>query len=250
MARDQGVSLTKIDDERRKALFTPTVLQELQAIETDLGGRRAVVGLLVLAPLTQDLQYVLGQLGDPRNDRTALATICARANVLPGKLIELLAGAAMARGKVQASQRIGLGMAAVAEDIMRRAAPYTAPCYQCRGTGTVVDEPTKEHPNPSPGPCGTCQGVGELTYLPDLDRQKLAIEMAQLLPKGGGISIANINAPGSPPADSAGMGTLERLQQATDQILYGSGSRGAEESPAVDGEVTDADAGTDAPQEP
>lgn len=204
---------------RAARTFPPTVVEQLAAIEQDLGGRQQVVGLLLLAPLNADLEYLLGLLGDPKYHTQSLAGICAIANVLPGELLKLLGPAALLRGKLQAAQKIGQGIAAVAADVMRRAAPFTDACHACRGIGSVTPEPTKETPNPMPGPCETCQGVGTLQYQPTLDRQKLAIEMAQLLPKGGGMQIAVQQiAPGSGGDTSARRG---RLQALTDTLLYG-----------------------------
>lgn len=207
---------------RAAATFPATVVQQLATLEQDLGGRAAVVGMLTLAPLTPDLRYLLGLLGDPQCASNSLAETCMLANVLPGELLKHLAAAALLAGKVRASQKIGAGIAAVAEDVMRRAAPFIDPCYVCQGTGTLTPEPTPQVPNPGPGPCETCAGSGKLLHQPDLDRQKLAVDLAQLLPKGAGIQIAQINAPAGGGLASGG-GTLERLMQFTDEILYGSG---------------------------
>lgn len=219
--------------------FPPTVVDALRQIEVDLGGRAHIVGLLTLAPLNSDLRYILGLLGDPKNQTKSLAAICALGSILPGELIKHLSAAALLRGKVLASQAIGDGIQAVAQDVMRRAAPFEETCYACRGTGSVVPEPTKEVPNPEAGPCEACGGGGVLRYQPELERQKLAIEMAQLLPKGGGLHILNANVQGAS-GGAGGSGTpLERLQQLTDQILYGKPGMpgGLEEDPPVEGTV-------------
>lgn len=229
----------------KRAIVPPTVVSELRKVEQTLGGREALVGMLALAPLTQDLRYVLGMLGDPRNQTKSLAEICADGNILPGDLLKQLSGAALLRGKVKASQHIGDGIAAVAEDVMRRAAPYEATCSTCQGVGQVTPEPTQPVPNPVPGPCETCRGTGRLIYAPDLERQKLAIEMAQLLPKGGGLQILNANVQGGMSAAGGGLGPIEKLQALTDRLLYGSGQppagegSGAEdaEDPPVEGEI-------------
>ena len=222
---------TALDAKRKD--YPPLVVQQLQQIEADLGGRAELVGLLTLAPLTPDLKYVLGLLGDPRNSAKSLAQICALGNVLPGELLTKMAAAALLRGKVQASQIIGNGIAGVTEDLMRRAAPYEGTCSACQGVGSITPEPTTNQPNPSPAPCDTCRGGGKLVYLPDLERQRLAIEMAQLLPKGGGLQILNQNVQAGA-AGSGGGGALEKLQELTDRILYGQPS-------AVEGEVVDPD---------
>lgn len=246
--------LSPVVRKRMARSFPPLVVQQLAEIEQGIGGRQQLVGMLALAPLTDDLRYILGLLGDPQHQSRSLAEICGLGNVLPGKLLEHLAAAALLRGKLQASQKIGDGIAAVAEDVMRRAAPYEAPCNGgCAGTGTITPEPTKDVPNPSPDPCEVCHGTGRLIYSPDLERQKLAIEMAQLLPKHAGIQIAQINgAGGSAGSGSAGMGALERLSALTDQILYGGppADEPEPEPPAdVEGEVLPQQPPADQPPE-
>jgi hypothetical protein len=217
----KALTTTKASDARMQRYFTPTVIDELQTLEQELGGRSALVGMLVLAPLTPDLRYVLGMLGDPQHARKSLAQICAIGNILPGDLLQHLSSAALLRGKVRASQKIAEGIAAVTQDVMRRAAPYEDTCNgACRGSGSVTPEPTSAAPNPAPAPCETCLGTGKLTYQPTLDHQKLAIEMAQLLPRGGNIQI--LNQQNNLPAGGSGGGSIERLQALTDKILYGS----------------------------
>lgn len=236
---------------RMVALFTPTVREELARIEKDLGGRQALVGMLTLAPLTPDLRYTLGMLGDPQNDGVALAEICARGNILPGELLKQLTSAALLRGKVKAAQKIGDGIAAVAEDVMRRAAPYEDACYACNGLGFLPPVPTPQDPNPNPAPCETCKTVGRLRYSPDLARQELAIEMAQLLQKGGGINIA-LQQHNTAGGQSGGGGSLEQIQSLTDRLLYGSGMPNASGGPTAgegmegdveEGEVVDPSGG-------
>lgn len=242
-------ALSRAATARIEKKYPPLVVQELTDLETTLGGRQELVGLLALAPLTPDLKYILGMLGDPTHQGRSLAEICAVGNILPGELLKQLASAAILRGKVQASRLVGQGIAAVAEDVMRRAAPYEEACHDCRGTGTITPDPTPAIPNPTPGPCDTCQGTGRLRYQPDLERQKLAIDMAQLLPKSGGINIAQINA--QAPAGGGGGTTIDALQRLTDRILYGNGIGGRDD--VEEGELVDAPAdgaetaGADAP---
>lgn len=203
--------------------FPPSVQEELTDLENRLGGRRGLCGLLALAPLNKDLRYVLGLLGDPRNDRTSLAAVCAQGNILPGELLKLLGQAALHKGQVLAKQKIGDHLPLVVDDLMRKAAPYRDSCADCLGTGSLTPDPTPEQPNPSPLPCPTCTGTGMLQYEPTFERQKLAIEMGGLLPKGGGIAIqTNVNLPPGG-AGSAGGGALEQLQSLTDELLYGEG---------------------------
>lgn len=222
---------------RRPQAFPLTVRRQLTDLETALGGRASLVGMLTLAPLTPDLHYILGLLGDPDKQALSLAEACAAANVLPGELLKHLAAAALLKGKVQAQQVVGEGIRAVAVDVMRRAAPYEETCYACGGTGSITPDPTPQVPNPGPGPCDTCKASGRLRYTPELDRQKLAIEMAQLLPKSGGLQIAvqQVNAAGG------GMNTLEKLQALTDRALYGEDLL-QQEDETVEGETVEGEA--------
>jgi hypothetical protein len=216
------------------------VVEELDRLEVQLGGRDAIVGMLSLAPLTPDLKYLLGMLGDPVHRGHPLADICAMGGILPGDLLHQLAQAALLKGKVLAGQAVASGIQAVAADVMRRSAPYQDACHQCLGIGTITPEPTRDVPNPSPGPCETCRGTGQLTYKPDLERQKLAIEMAQLLPKSGGIQIAQINGAGGSGQGIRGAGAshAEILQKLTDKLLYDRGPRAVGSTPLdVEAEV-------------
>lgn len=239
----KALTTTRATESRMQKYFTATVVEELQALEQDLGGRQQLVGMLVLAPLTPDLRYVLGMLGDPLHRAKSLAQICAIGNILPGDLLQHLSSAAQLRGKVRAAQTIAQGIAAVTADVMKKAAPYEATCNgACRGTGSVVPEPTVAQPNPTPAPCETCLGTGKLTYQPTIEHQKLAIEIAQLLPKNGGVQIFNqqnnLN-----PAGASG-GSLERLQALSDKILYGQGAplEGEELPPAESPDLPTEDA--------
>ena len=223
------------------AKYTPVVVEQLQQIETDLGGRQQIVGMLALAPLTPDLRQVLLLLGDPDKKHCSLAEVCALSNVLPGDLMRQLTNAALLRGKVAAAQHIGAGIGAVAQDIMQRAQPHEDACTVCQGTGTLVANPATADPNPNPVPCQTCRGTGRLRYPADPDAQKLAVEMAQLLPKGGGLNIMQINQQDGGTGGS-GQGALDRVLELSDRVLYG-----APGMPAVEAEVLGGEEETNPP---
>lgn len=230
MATKAAGALAKLD--------VPNVAAALQQLEVELGGRQQLVGLLTLAPLTPDLRYVLGQLADPQHQRLTLATICVNANILPGELLKHLEGAAMLRGKVRAALEVAKGLPAVAADVMRRAAPFAEACNDCGGQGGRTPDPTPQVPNPTSVPCATCAGTGQLMYLPELRRQELALEMGQMLPKGGGLNIVNQNV-NMAAGGQGGAGHLEQLQRLSDAILYGD----QPQPQAVDAEILDPAAG-------
>lgn len=215
------------------------MVEQLRNLEAELGGRARLVAMLTLAPLTPALRYSLGLLGDPRYAAKPLAEICALGNLLPGELLQHLMRASLVKGKLLASQAVGDGIAAVAKDLMEKAAPHEAACYQCRGLGTTMPEPTPEVPNPVAQECETCLGSGVLRYEPTLERQKLALELAQLLPKGGGLQILNqqiaSTASGGEGSGDGQVSLFSKLQQLTDKVLYGTAAGGPADP--VEGEV-------------
>lgn len=232
----RNISLASRAASRRLATQYPAmVVQQLQAMEKDLGGRAELVGMLTMARLTPDLEYVLGVLGDPAHARESLAEICAAAGILPGDLLSHLQAAALLRGKVLAAQAVGNGIAAVVKDVMKKAAPYEDACNACMGLGTITPEPTNTTPNPAPETCEICRGTGRLMYQPKLEHQQLAIDMAQIIPKSGGIQIANINGPAAGPGGGGGFGgggsisgALTAITRLTDAALYGKSLPGAD----------------------
>ncbi len=221
--------------------YPSTVVEELHTVEAQLGGRQAVVGLLALAPLTPTLRYILGMLGEPRFASQSLAEICSTGNILPGELLQHLASAALLRGKTIAAQRIGMAVPAVVEDVLKRATPYEEACSGCQGIGTRVADPTPDTPNPAPVACETCGGTGRLIYQPDLEVQKLALDLAQLLPRSGGMQIQNIASGGSghQQQQTGGFGVFAQISALSDRILYGSGDKATTEldDEALPGEI-------------
>lgn len=221
--------------ERQRKIFTPTVVSELTTLERDLGGRKAIVGFLALAPLTPDLAYILGMLGDPTHEHKSLAEVCAHGNILPGQLLQEIEKAAFLRGRVLSAQAISTRLPAVVADVMLKAAPYEGACSECLGTGSITPDPTPERPNPTHDPCETCNGTGKLLYQPQLRHQELALEMGRVLPKGGGLIIQQNNQTNNGGGMNGGLGagTLEKLTQLTDKLLY-------EDAPAaVEAEILD-----------
>ena len=228
------------------------VVESLTLIEKALGGRDKIVAALAHAPKSRDLDYLLGLIGDPRTASEPLANLCAQGGITPGELIEAYKSGEIARAQALATQKVGDKLAAVAEDTMARALPQTGTCRACEGTGTFTPEPTKKKPNPAPEKCLICFGVGTVTVVGDLEHKKLALEMGKLLQKGGGVSL-NVNQQVGVLTGASSGGSLERMQAATDAILYGAGDSGTfigdpvplveEEEECLDAETTPAVAG-------
>lgn len=212
------------------------VVRELASIEHALGGRAALVAALSHAPKSKDLDYVLGLIGDPANDGVSLAVVCQMGGITSGELITAYRTGEIHRAQALATQKIGAALPGVVADTMRRAAPHEGTCDRCKGLGQVVPKQTKANPNPEPEDCPACEGKGRRDYEGDLEHKKLALEIGQMTSKGGGLAIqVNNNSQQNVFTGGSVGGALEKMQEATDRILYGDDplARGPELGPAV-----------------
>jgi hypothetical protein len=229
----------------RQPLAVPSDLEEtsLKVIEKMLGGREGLVAALSHAPKSRDLEYLLGLIGDPANAKVPLGYLCAQGGITPGELLSAWKSGEILRGHVLATKQIVEALPGVVSDVLKRAAPYEDTCSGCGGLGQVTPEPTEKKPNPEPKPCPACGGQGRLLYEADLDRAKLALELAQLTSKGAGVAVnldqRQVHLHGG--GGSAG-GALEALMAASDAVLYGEASVLPPHTPAPPlGEVIDVD---------
>jgi len=224
------------------------IVAALHEIERELGGRESMIAALSLMPLTESQAYAFGLLADPLNKKLSLAEIAARGNLTPRDLLQLFQDAQLFKAKLRAAKAVGERLGDVVEDVLRRAAPYEEPCDGCLGTGAITPDPTAADPNPAPGPCPACRGVGRVRFDPELDRQKVALEVGGLLGKGGGgLGIqVNVMAGGNGARGAVtGAGAFDALIRATDEILFGGVEVAVpseevdlgEEPPVVEGEV-------------
>jgi hypothetical protein len=216
----------------------PRAAEALADIEKQVGGRAAIIQALITAPPSKDVQYVLGLLADPANEKRTLAQLCVEAKITPGQLLDLLERGTRLRARIISGQIIARSTPAVVTDVMAKAAPFEDTCPDCAGTGTHTPEPSQSEQNPNPVQCKTCRGGGTLRYEADPECRKLALEMAGLTAKGGGINIAvqaNVAAPG---AGGAGM-AYEALTELMDRMLYSRKTLVAAPTtePAIDAEL-------------
>lgn len=220
-----------------------SVQQSILAFEHAIGGRQALIEQLSSGDCSPEVQEVLTIIADPRHDHLTLAVVCARAGISPGQLFQSFRHAAVARAQVLAMLEVANRVPQITEQLLAEAISHTTPCTSCNGVGTKTPEPSAKNPEPKPFTCGACQGLGTLHVPADLERQKIALELANLLKKAGGIAIqTNVNVP----APASKGGSLEQLQQAIGEIMYGRAGGGggredptpdAPSSPPVDGEV-------------
>jgi hypothetical protein len=202
-----------------------------------LGGKDLLADVLAVASHDPDVDKVVTLLLDPAYASYSLARLCHLAGITAADLYSALGKASIARAKIEAIvTEVAPKLRGVVKDVMDRAQPYEIPCTACGGVGATTAEPTKEQPNPAPQACAVCRGGGKLLALPDLDRQKLALELGQLVSKGGGIAVQVNQQNLGDRAGSTQTGALEQLQQALGEILFDGPPPTA---PLVEGEVVD-----------
>ena len=205
------------------AIETGLTARAAELFIKQLGGRTHCGELLALAAEATEgkdagpLDTLAALLLDPGYDRMSLADLCEQAGLTLRDLFRAHRGATLVRAQILSTEKIAAKLPEVVEDVMRRAAPYEQACEVCLGTGSAPG-PTADAP---PVPCETCKGRGRFVVDPELDRQKLALELGDLVKKGGGISLTqqNLNVNGAGGVNGGGAGSYERYQQALMQAL-------------------------------
>lgn len=195
-------------------------------VEEVLGGREKILETLAFAESTPLVQKLLALLGDPANRQFSLAELCIRGNLTPGDLLAAYRKAHLGLAQALSTRVIAQKLPEVTEDVMLRATPHEVECPTCRGTGEIRPRPTKKDPTPEPITCPECNGERYIAVLPDLDRQKVALDLGQLVPKAPNVAV-QVNQ--SQQTLTAGTGNLVELQQAVGDLLYGSTPDSAED---------------------
>jgi hypothetical protein len=173
-----------------------------------IGGREELAQVLSVATTAPDVDQVVTHLLDPRYAHWSLRTLCHRAGLTVADLLAAYKKAVITRAHVEASAIIARKLPPIVEDVMTRATPLPIVCPACKG-----DE-AKRHA------CFTCHGTGAVRSEPDLDRQKLALELGQMVAKGGGLLIQQNQVVAATQVAAHGPGVLEQLQQAVGEVLF------------------------------
>lgn len=216
-----GAALAEVDD----AEILDLAAEPINEFEHALGGRTALISSLSI-DATPEVKDLVDMLMDPRYDKKSLGWLASKVNISLTDLLRVYRNGVLAKAQIIASQKIAAALPDVVADVMKRAVPYQEDCAGCDATGKMTVRPTKKVPEPDPAQvsCTICRGKGTITRLPDLDRQRLALEIGELLksPKGGPTMLQQFNI-GTAAASSgdANPGSLERMQQAVTDILYG-----------------------------
>lgn len=193
--------------------------------EKALGGRKALISTLSLDG-TPEIQSLVRMLLDPQYDGKSFGYLARQTGISLSDLLRSFRNGTLAKAQVLAAQKIATRLVDVVEDVMKRAMPHEEPCSTCDGLGEVVPKPTKKRPNPEPESCRVCNGKAVIRHLPDLDRQRLALELAEMIkvPRNHPTVLQQFNMGSAGAARETGAGSLEQLQQAVSSMLYGRGS--------------------------
>jgi hypothetical protein len=195
-----------------------TVLPDLEAVlHTEaievfakaVGGRDELAQTLAVAGTGSEVERITTLLLDPRYASWSLARLCKMVGLSVAELFTVYRKASIAKAHVEASRLIAKKLRPVVDDVMTRAAPQRRLCSTCLGTSQAAGAE----------PCLPCDSTGYVWSEPDLDRQKLALELGQLLEKKGGLIVQQTTTLATLGA-SAG-GSLEQLQQAVGDLLFG-----------------------------
>lgn len=198
-----------------KAEIAERVDLAMRNFEAAVGGREALVAALQHSPETDELNFVIGIIADPRNDTSSLTAICRDAGIGVGKLWQLFKDSDLAQAQVLAIRAINRKLTEVVDDVLLRAVPYEVVCDTCYGldVGRTARGKAK--------PCPDCGGKGTRTKEPDLKRQEMVLRMGGLLKDGGGVSV-NVQQQANTFVAGDAMG---KFQRASDRILYGERER-------------------------
>lgn len=228
----------------------PALEKACAGFEDAVGGREALVSHFAYAELGPREQLLIGAVADPRNDQHSLARICQLNGLQFTTLLGMFRQAGFARAQVEAMQRIWKVVPELAEDVMARSLPHELPCETCCGDGKRTEKKfTKGDDGKAVEAevsveCPTCRGRGKQLHQPDLDRQKLGLQLAGLLPGAAGAQV-NINVDKSTKQQfnlNAGGDVFASFMAASDQVLYPArGGAGAGAGDSKFEEVVDAE---------
>lgn len=210
--------------------------QAISVLIRELGGRDALAALLTVAGGSPEIATLAALLSDEPFRTQAIGALCTRAGITIVEFFLAVGKAKQQRAILLAQSRIADGIVQVVDDVMTRSAPQDVPCGACQGLGTVP--PPGGGADAAPVPCGGCRGTGRTSLLPDLDRQKVALDLAKLLPKAGGgpmVAVQNNFANGG--RTGPVVGGIEQLQQAVNEALFARPALPAARSAAVDGSI-------------
>lgn len=200
---------------RQTSLPEAEAVLNLEAIEVfakALGGRDQLADALAVAGSGSDVEKITTLLLDPRYASWSLPRLCQMVGITIADLFAAYRKAAIARAHIEATHIIAARLPPIVTDVMDKALPHPIACDVCGGRGQTDQTP-----------CWRCKATGSVLSEPTVERHKLALELGQLLEKKGGLIVQQNNvAAAASFGGGTGAGSLETLQQAVGDLLFGS----------------------------
>lgn len=195
--------------------------EALKQFEKACGGRQKFIDALV-PQADGSIRDLLAMLQDDRYKGKSLVWIAQTCGLSLTRIMQAYHSGLIYRMHVAATQIVAEKIGPVVEHILDHAIPRELSCPDCNGTGKIDIEKKRTPSNA----CKACHGVGTRTIEPDLARQKLALDLAQLSPqsKAGPVVQQQFNIGADQPttvkSSDPRVGGLERLHQALGKVLY------------------------------
>jgi len=193
----------------------------INEFEKALGGRSELIASLAI-DATPEIKDLVAMLLDPIYDKRSLGWLASSVNISLTDLLRAYRNSMLAKAQILAAQHIANRLPEIVDDVMKRAMPYEETCTGCDGTGEMQTRITAKKPESTTITCTVCGGRKTLRRIPDLDRQRLALELGELIktPRGGPTLLQQFNLNPAGSAGSSEPGSLERMQQAVSNILF------------------------------
>ena len=212
----------------------------IDRLEKELGGRAAFLESLMGLPDAAGLDYVVGLLADPASDARKLSAICHAGGISVGELLEAVKRGKLLAPTLKAMTHVAARIPAVVEDVMTRATQHYVPCTACEGSGSV---PADELDKP-PEPCKACRATGQRLRQPDLETQKVALELGGLGPRRGPNTLVHVDQ-----RQQTAIGSMADLIRQTDRVALRPRPQTRPSTPGVPG-VVDSPPGRPPAEEP
>jgi hypothetical protein len=201
------------------------------AIETfarAVGGRQQLLETLAVADSDSSNDKVINCLLDDQYASWSLRRICNFAGITVADLFASYKKALVVKAHLEATHIIASKLPPIVDDVMTRATPLVLVCPSCAGLPAVEGAPA----------CPVCAGSGQVLSEPDLDRQKLALELGRLTNQHKGGVVVQQNVAAGTAWTGQGVGGLEQLQQAVGDLLFAPGRRRAA-APTIEAAVVE-----------
>lgn len=213
----------------------PKVVKALEQLEEAVGGREQIATSLQVSqqPLTVEEEILANLLADPANQNRSLASLCGQTGITIGRVLDMFAKAEAAQAYAKSLTKIYRKLPEVVGDVMDRALPKRDVCKPCKGLGSITVKKDGEEVQQD---CLVCGTAGTVEREPDLERQKVALQLGGFLKDKGGVNITNTTTTNTVNITPAR--TTPDFRSATDRLLYPHKDRALPAAP-IEAEVVD-----------